>query len=163
MQKRWLVNEYKSYSFSKLFFAPRSIGPVFANGTRDRGSGTWYLLLNIRHYKVRIKSSESIHENENCPPLHVSVVAIEKGAFKSPTFLYLYMTHLWCNCYRLKKCIRWPEFKSWTNLFGFYIPLGKGMTPTILSPAMGKKRQNKIFKSGIVTGIGEGKLWIQTL
>ena len=37
----------------------------------------WYL-LNTQHYKV------AIQEKEWCPLIHLSVVAIEKGAFKSP-------------------------------------------------------------------------------
>ena len=36
-------------------------------------------LLNTQHYKVRIKGKMEQ------PPLHLGVIAIEKGAFKSPS------------------------------------------------------------------------------
>ena len=36
-------------------------------------------LLNTQHYKVRIKGKELL------PPLHLGAVAIEKGAFGSPS------------------------------------------------------------------------------
>ena len=52
-------------------------------------------LLNTRHYKVHIKSKV---RKELHPPLHLDVVPIEKGAFRSPsatvanfTFTYIYM------------------------------------------------------------------------
>ena len=42
-------------------------------------------LLNIQHYKVRIKGKvEQSWERSSAPPLHLGVVAIEKGAFWSP-------------------------------------------------------------------------------
>ena len=42
-------------------------------------------LLNTQHYKVRIKgNSGAFLGKELCPPLHLGVVAIEKGAFGSP-------------------------------------------------------------------------------
>ena len=50
-------------------------------------------LLNSQHYKVRIKDKVK----ESCPPLHLGVIAIEKGAFGSPSTkianftLYKYM------------------------------------------------------------------------
>ena len=41
-------------------------------------------LLNTQHYKVKIKSKvEQSREWSSAPPLHLSVVAIEKGAFRS--------------------------------------------------------------------------------
>ena len=43
-------------------------------------------LLNTQHYKVRIKSKvEQSRERSNAPTLHLGVVAIEKGAFGSPS------------------------------------------------------------------------------
>ena len=43
-------------------------------------------LLNTQHYKVRIKGKvEKSLEKEYRPPLHLGVVAIEKGAFGSPS------------------------------------------------------------------------------
>ena len=43
-------------------------------------------LLNIKHYRVRIKGKvELIQGMELRPPLHLGVVAIEKGAFGSPS------------------------------------------------------------------------------
>ena len=41
--------------------------------------------------------------------------------------------------------------------------LGKCMNPIILPPAMGKiVGQTKFFSLGEATGLGEGKLWIET-
>ena len=43
-------------------------------------------LLNTLHYKVRIKSKvEQSRERSGALPLHLGVVAIEKGAFGSPS------------------------------------------------------------------------------
>ena len=42
-------------------------------------------LLSTQHYKVRIKGNGAIQGMEQCPLLHLSVVAIEKGAFWSPS------------------------------------------------------------------------------
>ena len=47
-----------------------------------------------QHHKVRIKGKmEQSRERSSVPPLHLGVVAIEKGAFESPrlrlpTYLY---------------------------------------------------------------------------
>ena len=38
-------------------------------------------LLNTQHYEVRIKNKVEQSRARCCPPLHLSVVAIEKGAF----------------------------------------------------------------------------------
>ena len=71
---------------------------VFANGPGDLGSipgrvipktQTMVLhvsLLNTQHYKVRIKDKvEQSRERSSALPLHLSVVAIEKGAFETPS------------------------------------------------------------------------------
>ena len=42
-------------------------------------------LLSSQHYKVRIKASGAIQEKEKHSPLHLSVVAIEKGALGLPS------------------------------------------------------------------------------
>ena len=43
-------------------------------------------LLNTRQYKVRIKGKvEQFWERSSALPLHLGVVAIEKGAFWSPS------------------------------------------------------------------------------
>ena len=55
-----------------------------------------------------------------------------------PLFLRRYP---WCNGYHRWKWTRRLEFKSWTRMIAFHIaliPMGKGMNPIILSPAMGK-------------------------
>ena len=44
----------------------------------------WYLMLTL-YYKVRIKGGEVIQGMEWCSLLHVRVVAIERGAFGSPS------------------------------------------------------------------------------
>ena len=69
---------------------------VFANGPEDRGSIPGGVipktqkmaldtsLLNTQHYKVRIKGKvEQSREYGSAPPLHLGVVAIEKGDFGS--------------------------------------------------------------------------------
>ena len=54
-------------------------------------------LLNTQQYKVRIKGKvQQFRERSNALPLHVSVVANEKGAFWSPltkvaNFTYLHV------------------------------------------------------------------------
>ena len=69
---------------------------VFANGLGDWGSiPAWVIpktqkmvldatLLNTQHYKIRIKGSGAIKGIEWCSLLHLGVVAIEKGSFRSP-------------------------------------------------------------------------------
>ena len=93
----------------------RSIGltvRVFASGSRDRGSipgrvipKTQKILLgagflNTQHYKVWIKGKvKQPSERSSVLPQHLGVVAIEKGAFGSPStkdanFTYLYISLL---------------------------------------------------------------------
>ena len=55
-------------------------------------------LLNTQHYKVRIKGKAEQSWEGVAPRLHLGVVAIEKGAFGSPstmvanfTFFYLFI------------------------------------------------------------------------
>ena len=70
---------------------------VFANGPGDRGSIPSRViaktqkvvldatLLNTQHYKVRIKGNvEQSREWSSTPLLHLVVIAIEEGAFRSP-------------------------------------------------------------------------------
>ena len=74
------------------------VGRVFANGSGDLGSIPGRVipktlkmvldtsLLNTQQYKVRIKGKvEQSRERSSAPPLHLGVVAIEKGAFWSPS------------------------------------------------------------------------------
>ena len=42
-------------------------------------------LLGIQHYKVRIKGKVEQSRERSSTPLHLSVVAIEKGAFGLPS------------------------------------------------------------------------------
>ena len=71
---------------------------VFANGPEGLGSISGQVipktlkmvidasLLNIQHYKVRIKGKvEKSRERSSVHSLHLGVVAIEKGAFWSPS------------------------------------------------------------------------------
>ena len=91
---------------------------VFANGPGDLGSIPGRVipktqkmvldsaLLNTQHYKVRIKGKvEQSREWSSVPPLHLGIVAIEKGAFGSPstklanfTFYYIYICVCLCVC-----------------------------------------------------------------
>ena len=58
-------------------------------------------LLSTQQYKVRIKGKvEQFREKEKHSPQHLRVVAIEKGAFRSPStkvanFTYFYSTSEW--------------------------------------------------------------------
>ena len=78
----------------------------FANGLGDAGSiPDWVIpktlkmvldtyLLNIQHYKVRIKGKlEQSRERSSALPLHLGVVAIEKGTFGSPSTKNSFKTH----------------------------------------------------------------------
>ena len=48
-------------------------------------------LLKTQHYNVRIEGKvEQSRERSSALPLHLGVVAIEKGTFGSPTLLYYY-------------------------------------------------------------------------
>ena len=71
---------------------------VFTNGSGHRSSipsrvirNTQKILLHaaflsIQHYKVRVKSKvEESREWSSAPSLHLGVVAVEKGAFGSPS------------------------------------------------------------------------------
>ena len=42
-------------------------------------------LLNTQHYKVRIKGNVEQSREMSSAPLHIGVVAIEKGAFGPPS------------------------------------------------------------------------------
>ena len=74
------------------------MGRVFANGLGDLGSFPGRVipktqkmvldtcLFNTQQYKVRIKGKvEQFKEKSSILPLHLGVVAIEKGAFWSPS------------------------------------------------------------------------------
>ena len=51
-------------------------------------------LLNTQQYKVRIKRKEEQPRERSSTPLHLSVVAIEKGAFWSPSAKVTIFTYL---------------------------------------------------------------------
>ena len=110
-------------------------------------------LLNTQHYKVRIKSKvEQSWKRSSALPLHLGVVAIEKGAFWSPstkvanfTYFYKPLLYLICekssclnqNLYKEKtpnySCIRriiFPDFS--TQELGIYILLKNYMTNIII-------------------------------
>ena len=80
---------------------------TFANGPGDLGSIPGRVipktekmvldasLLNTQHYKVRIKGKvEQSRERSSAPPLHLGVVAIEKGAFGLPSTMVAHFTLL---------------------------------------------------------------------
>ncbi len=56
-------------------------------------------LLNSKNYKVRIKGKVDQSRKRSSTPLHIGVVAFEKGAFGSPSttianftyFIYIYI------------------------------------------------------------------------
>ena len=51
-------------------------------------------LLNTQHYKVRIKGKVEQSREGVAPPLHLGVVAIEKGAFGLPSTMVANFTYL---------------------------------------------------------------------
>ena len=53
-------------------------------------------LLNTQHYKVRIKGKVEQSRNGVYPPLQLGVVAIEKGAFGSPSTKVADYTYFIC-------------------------------------------------------------------
>ena len=60
-------------------------------------------LLNTQHYKVRIKGKmEQSEGRSSALPLHLGVVAIEKGAFRSPSTTVANFTYLLCNINNLR-------------------------------------------------------------
>ena len=82
-----------------------SIGIVFANGPGDLGSIPSRLipkslkmaldtsLLKTQQYNVRIKGKVEQSRERSSAPLHLGVVAFEKGTFWSPS------PTPWCNSY----------------------------------------------------------------
>ena len=81
-------------------------GRVFANGPGDcvqsqvasyQKLKKWYLDAALQQYKVRIMGA--IQGKEYRLPLHLSVVAIEKGAFGSPSTTVANFTLLTLNMY----------------------------------------------------------------
>ena len=51
-------------------------------------------LLNIQHYKVRIKGKVEQSRERISAPLHIGVAAIEKGAFGLPSTMVANFTYL---------------------------------------------------------------------
>ena len=102
---------------------------VFTNSLGDRGSiPGWVIskaqkmvrdagLLNTQHYKVQIKGKVE-QSREECPSLHLSVEAIEKGAFGSllimDTILYFQMNMSLSFLWIWKYCIL-KHNKIWIN------------------------------------------------
>ena len=83
------------------------MGRSFANGPEDMGSIPAHIipkifkmvldasLLNTQQYKVRIKSKvEQPRERSSALPLHLGVVAIKKGALRSPSTTVANFTYL---------------------------------------------------------------------
>ena len=63
-------------------------------------------MLNTQQYKVRIKCKVEQSWEKSCAPLHFSVVAIEKGAFLSPSTTVANFTLLYKLCLRLTKALQ---------------------------------------------------------
>ena len=98
MQRREtkIIKRVKNYSYRERLV--KLSVTTFANGLGDLGSVAGRVipktqkmlldtsLLNTQHYKVRIKAKvEQFRERSSTPPLDLGVVAIEKGAFGSPS------------------------------------------------------------------------------
>ena len=93
---------------------------VFANGPGDRGSIPGRVipktkkmvldsaLLNTQHYKVMIKGKvEQSRGRSSALPLHLGVVAIEKGAFGSPSTKFANFTY--CSLTRIALALKNPR------------------------------------------------------
>ena len=85
-------------------------------------------LLNTQHYKVRIKGKvEQSKGKELCPPLHLGVVAIEKGDLGSPSTtvanLHIYL-HVSITIYA---CLNksWWQHPTRCQLYGHLPPITK--------------------------------------
>ena len=103
-------NYYYYYYYYYYSFRKPDIGimvRVFANGLGNLGSIPGRVipktlemvldasLLNTQHYKERIKGKvEKSRERSSALPQHLSVVAIEKGAFRSPSIMVANFTYL---------------------------------------------------------------------
>ena len=107
-----LMNTLIRDNLLEVFTAHCLVGRVFATGPGDQGSipgrvipKTFKMvlvtsLLNTQQYKVRIKSKvEQSKEGSSALPLHLSVVAIEKGAFWSPSTTVANFTYFICSYY----------------------------------------------------------------
>ena len=52
-----------------------------------------FALLSSQHYKVRIKNKREQSRERSNAPLHLGVVATEKGAFRSPSTTVANLTY----------------------------------------------------------------------
>ena len=69
-------------------------------------------LLNTQQYKVRIKSKVEQSNERSSAPLHLDVVAIEKGAFWSPSTMVANFTLLYISDITWVKICRWAYSKT---------------------------------------------------
>ena len=105
------LNQNKNWITSPFSFFKQHLRRVLANGPRDWGSIIGRVitktqkmvldaaLLNTQHYKVSIKGKWSNPGKKLGSPLHLGVVAIDKGAFGLPStkvanFTYLLFSYL---------------------------------------------------------------------
>ena len=73
-------------------------------------------LLSTQHYKVKIKGKvEQFWEWSSAPPLHLGVVAIEKGAFWSPSTTIANFTYSYLNINNLQTIIWFHQLGHWSN------------------------------------------------
>ena len=80
---------------------------VFSNGLGDLGSTESKInldasLLNTQHYKVGIKGKVKQSRERSSALLHLGVVAIERGAFGSPSTKVTNFTLSTYNLYKYK-------------------------------------------------------------
>ena len=105
---------------------------VFANGPGDLGSILGRVILKTpkmvldasslktHHYKVRIKGKvKLIMGKEMRLPLHLRVVAIEKGAFESPSTPVTNFTTFYLFCVLIKRLFTLGEFFAPALTIGF--------------------------------------------
>ena len=100
-------------------------------------------LLSSQYYKVKIKDKVEQSREWSNTPLHLGVVAIEKGAFESPSTKITNFTYFW-GCPRgvmVKAMDCGIVVREFVLQSRYYVHfrvniLGKGMNPLIL-PAMG--------------------------
>ena len=79
-------------------------------------------LLNTQQYKVHIKGKfEQSRERSRALPLHIRVVAIEKGAYWSPSTTVANFTHIYIYIYIYILNFFFLSFKSPKIFFDFTI------------------------------------------
>ena len=140
---------------------------VFSKGPEDWGSIPGQVIpktqemvldasqLNTQHH-VRIKGKWSNPGKEQHPSLHVSIVAIEKGTFKSPSttvanYIYIYI-HIYT--YRERERVKerkregrrdWEVFCTTFDMFKTFLEVKEVPMPRYISRQIASKHARRII------------------